>query len=758
MEAESVYYTFEPVTATIDSETETLPDLIADRVQVCGQIDVGKAEMSKYTGQKRIIMIKSKHDYAEQKMQADDTGVFCTEVKIGEYTVTPLANLDDSAFELHLTPRSSDIKVEGPIDSLKFVQIKVAISGVVEYLDAAEENEATVTLERAGEKPRSVKAAKGKFEFAEVLPGSYKVSVVKNEYCWEKTVINVEIKAEGVKDVKFMQSGYALQYSSEKDVDVMITGEKNPVHFQAGDHFYCLKKKGEYEIKPMGCYKYPEKSINYSTSSPSSVKLVPKEYLVEGYVESKDSSFTNLNEHVLIKCKVNSKDLTVTLQKDETQKSRYRFQFYSGGNMKAEITPVLVSTSDGSEVNVLFNPKMREVHVLHECLQGGSAVTFAASKGLVIRGKVSPPIGGIEILARDVRDDSIADQTVTSATGEYKLGPLYGSEQNYLVAAHKEGYKITKDLSNPYDFAAEQLSYLAITVKDAKGNPLPDVAFDLSHSARTYRNNSRTSAQGKTSFDELIPGEYYLKPLLKEYEFEPKQMTLHVVQGKKLDKEFVAKRIAFSAYGHVRLLDQKALEDVVVDAVCATCGEKSMESGKTGRDGSFRIRGLVPGNTYEVSVRLASDRMLHTNVASLFKATPLKVPVKVAHADVKDVNFLALRLISDMSISGVVNFEGENTDYTTAPEAAVELYSPGNPVPTHREQLSVLRYFRLENLRRQEYIVKVVPTGQNVYRYNASVTALNLENDVDPVVTRLSEKHLNLTLHRLERKAVVKSR
>jgi len=606
LEAESVYYTFDPITAIIDSETETLPDLVADRVQVCGQIDVGKDEMPKYAGQKRIVMIKSKQDYSEQKMQADDSGIFCTEVKMGEYTVTPLVNLDESAYELHLRPKSSNVKVEGdPISDLRFEQIKVNISGKVKYLEEGEN--VTVILEKRGEKIKAVNVVKGLFKFESILPGSYKVKIMKPNYCWEKSSIDVEIKAEGVGNLEFIQSGYALQYTSEKDVDVKISGETSPIHFYAGDHFHCLKKKGEYSITLIGCYKFPKANIVYTTDSPNPIKLIPEEFLVEGYIEAKDSSLTNLNEHVIIKCKLNSKTIDLNLKKDDKHKERYRFSFYSKKNTEAELVPVLVSDTSGPEQNILFNPKKHEVKVHNDCIQGEHAITFTASKGLVIRGKIVPGVSGIEVIAKDLRDGTIADRTTTSATGEYKLGPLYDSEQNYQVIARKEGYRITKDPDNPNDFLTEQLSYLIITVKDTKGNPLPDVAFDLSHSARTYRNNSRSNNEGKTSFDELIPGNYYLKPLLKEYEFEPPQKTLQIVQGKKLDEEFKAKRVAFSVYGDVQLLDQKPLEDVIVDAICVTCNEKSMESGKTNREGNFRIRGLTPKDTYEVSVRLSSD-------------------------------------------------------------------------------------------------------------------------------------------------------
>jgi hypothetical protein len=49
-----------------------------------------------------------------------------------------------------------------------------------------------------------------------------------------------------------------------------------------------------------------------------------------------------------------------------------------------------------------------------------------------------------------------------------------------------------------------------------------------------------------------MSGDYYLKPLLKEYRFEPPQMTLHIAQGQKVAATFIAHRVAYSVYGKGR--------------------------------------------------------------------------------------------------------------------------------------------------------------------------------------------------------------
>ena len=63
----------------------------------------------------------------------------------------------------------------------------------------------------------------------------------------------------------------------------------------------------------------------------------------------------------------------------------------------------------------------------------------------------------------------------------------------------------------------------------------------------------------------------------------------------------------------------------------------------------------------------------------------------------------------------------------------IELYSVGNSKPFYKEELSILRYFRIDNLQLDNYILKVIPIGPKLYKYNASVTQLNLESDKDQI-------------------------
>lgn len=65
-----------------------------------------------------------------------------------------------------------------------------------------------------------------------------------------------------------------------------------------------------------------------------------------------------------------------------------------------------------------------------------------------------------------------------------------------------------------------------------------------------YRNNAQTDSRGMVSFWDLPPATYYLKPVLKEYEFTPSIAEV-VVDGKDKQVVFEAKQTAYSVSGTI---------------------------------------------------------------------------------------------------------------------------------------------------------------------------------------------------------------
>lgn len=69
---------------------------------------------------------------------------------------------------------------------------------------------------------------------------------------------------------------------------------------------------------------------------------------------------------------------------------------------------------------------------------------------------------------------------------------------------------------------------------------------------KRYRSNAQTDSKGMVTFWDLPPATYYLKPVLKEYEFQPALTEVVVEDGKDELVKFQATRTAFSVSGIVQ--------------------------------------------------------------------------------------------------------------------------------------------------------------------------------------------------------------
>lgn len=71
----------------------------------------------------------------------------------------------------------------------------------------------------------------------------------------------------------------------------------------------------------------------------------------------------------------------------------------------------------------------------------------------------------------------------------------------------------------PYSFSCQKLGQISVKIhaRDNSEEPIPSVLLSLSGD-NGYRNNSVSSAGGVFLFNDLFPGTFYLRPLLKVLE------------------------------------------------------------------------------------------------------------------------------------------------------------------------------------------------------------------------------------------------
>jgi hypothetical protein len=172
--------------------------------------------------------------------------------------------------------------------------------------------------------------------------------------------------------------------------------------------------------------------------------------------------------------------------------------------------------------------------------------------GLIINGKISPAMDGVRINAYNKETHEIISSADSLNDGTYKIGPLY-TEFKYDIKAVKDGYKITPTPNDSYSFIAEKLSFLRVKIVDNNNKPLGGVILSLSSADKSFKINNNTNSEGYYDFIELYSGEYSIKPLLKEYKFEPSERVVKIVGGEHYVETIVAHRVAFSIYGKSKI-------------------------------------------------------------------------------------------------------------------------------------------------------------------------------------------------------------
>ena len=105
----------------------------------------------------------------------------------------------------------------------------------------------------------------------------------------------------------------------------------------------------------------------------------------------------------------------------------------------------------------------------------------------------------------------------------------------------------------------------------------------------------------------------------------------------------------FSAYGHVASLNGQPETGVIVRALSRPDGEQCRGLGEeavTENDGSFRIKGLHPGCSYDFAVRDKEEKFN--------KVAPERLTIAVSNDDITNVRFIAFRPLSGFELSGYV--------------------------------------------------------------------------------------------------------
>ena len=371
----------------------------------------------------------------------------------------------------------------------------------------------------------------GSFVFPHLLPGKYKLSVVREDWCWKNKNMELEITDGDKTDVNMDQIGYFLSVSSSHDIDVVYTLDSNGqqqsdvLKIRAGSSKHCLSSPGRYILKPRSCHVFDPSSVEWSTDKPALVQLKSVRHRV-GVVVRSDQQVPDLQ--VTATSSIGEK-MPLTLDGITSVANggfEHNFIFDAPSGETLELTAQAES--------LLFFPSTQSLTISKDC--DDRAATIVAQRGLYITGAVSPAIQDVQIT---ITGGHLVEPVtvVTDVSGGYSYGPvnldghpILDMASTFNLAAEKRGYILTP--AGVFgNFVAEKLAEISILVVDhATDQPLPSVLVATAGGVG-YRLNSQTGADGRVTLSGLNPGEYFIKPVLKEYRFVPSSKLVEIQDG-----------------------------------------------------------------------------------------------------------------------------------------------------------------------------------------------------------------------------------
>ncbi|KAM6972753.1 BOS complex subunit NOMO1 [Aplochiton taeniatus] len=697
---------FEPVTVKIAPNTPQLPDIITAGFSVCGQISISRLPGGmKQQGRYKVTLIPNGEDKtATRTTDSDPQGAFCFQAKPGDYSVQVSLPESEVKAGLALQPQALEVSlVDRPLSDLVFTQFMASVSGKVYCLASCKDLAVTLQpVSRQGER-RSV-ALSGSdetlsFSFDDVLPGKYKASISHEDWCWKHKSVEVEVTDSDVLGMELRQIGYILRCSLSHAITLEFfqdgsTPENVGVYnLSKGVNRFCLSKPGVYKVTPRSCHQFEQDHYTYDTSAPTILTLTAVRHHMTGLITTDNI----MDVTVTIKSSIESEPALVLgpLRSQEEQRHEqqlqeielrrqererraaeeegredghpvteraddlagpfhYEFSYWARAGEKITVTP--------SSKKLLFYPPEVEATVTGDSCPG-RLVDIAGRLGLFLVGKVSPELQGVEI---SIAEKGAAAPLITVATneeGSYSVGPLH-SDRQYDISASKEGFVLSPVEGTQGDFKAFALAGVTFKIASEDGQPLSGVLLSLS--GGQFRSNLLTQEMGQLTFNNLSPGQYYFKPMMKEFRFEPASQMITVEEGQNLSIDITGVKTAYSCYGAVQSLSGDAERDVAVEAVGQ--GECSLysEDTVTDEEGRFRLRGLLPGCRYQIQLRAEGNDHIE-------RALPQHRFIDVGSNDIDGVNIIAFRQINQFDLSGNVITSPEHL-----PTLSVKLYRSDN--------------------------------------------------------------------------------
>ncbi|XP_030379787.1 nodal modulator 3 [Scaptodrosophila lebanonensis] len=722
IEIESPQLQFEPFQVKVQISTPTLPTIVPSAYEVCGKVTSSKSYV--------LGITKIGSTFHTTATTQASSGNWCTYLPAGKYNIVVLTTDADKTSGIQFFPVTQQTEVQDePINGITFSQVKAKLRGQLQCLPDATATctSAEVTLQsldatgQPTEQKWRAKAHRGKYTFKDVLPGPYEISIPQDNLCYESTRVFLNVASAEEEAPPFIHKGYEVSIISSHRALMKythVTGPSDPppavetLKILSGVNTFCVSKYGSYDFKLEGCHIYDDTlPSKFITSEPDQMQTLIINAIAHKTgvrVLSTEPSADSLK--LAIESESLGKQIITPIAESHKVdgKYAYRYETYLKPDEILNITPL-------SQV-LLFAPTSQQIVGGGDCVD--IAFNFVATRGLILRGKVVPPIKDAKITLSFPNNPDIAVvDTLTSVTGEFQFGPIDEALQ-FDLKAEKESYVFTEYNRQSASFGAHKLCEVAVIVKDEAGQPLSGVLLSLSGS-ETYRKNLITGDNGAINFHSLSPSQYYLRPMMKEYKFEPNSKMIDIKDGETISVTLVGKRYAYSIFGTITSLNGDPFAEVTVEATADEGCMHQQEEAISENNGQYRIRGLQPGCSYTVRVKPGDP--------NVDRSIPPKHTISVGNADVRDVNLIAINPIKIVDVTARIT-AALNEHYKTlrivmyrrgqsdSPVFSQRVPSPLNPKSSFNPGIMV--YFPRIPRDGKSYVVELQSTlSEKTYSY-----------------------------------------
>ncbi|KAJ8983444.1 hypothetical protein NQ317_013207 [Molorchus minor] len=504
------------------------------------------------------------------RAEADDVIFEETIVRINP-SLQELPDLLPSAFRVcgEVASDNSQIITFSKVGTTSFIQTETSpIDGIFcQFLSPGKYDVQVVVSEEDKQKGLQWVYTYGSYSVRDMYPGLYEISLLPNIYCWQANKQTVNVNAADVEIPPFAQRGYTVTLfphtihrppfylRGNQAVYFKHPGQETSTRFDIikGRSSYCLERPGDYLFNIESCHSYKQNSISYNIDAEiNEILLTAIKHTLKLSVQA-ESDFGDIQ----ISVKVGTDKVDKTLKYN---KGLYELDILLEPGETAVVTP--------HSETIFFTPPILSVEGKDDCEDLG--VKFVAVMGQLFKGKVLPALADVIVTVESSDGETLIVET--DSNGTFSFPPL-DTKKEYNIVAKKESYVLSGP-DKDGNFLAHKLAEVIVEVIDAADNSqlafistnLIVGCFIISLGGESYRRNLQSDVNGKISFHSLSPSEYFLRPMMKEYTFEPNAKIIPVQEGQTVHVKLIGKRVAYSAFGQVVSLNGEPEDNMIIIA------------------------------------------------------------------------------------------------------------------------------------------------------------------------------------------------